>query len=206
MLKRIILVYLLICKLALGYINIYPTFFYERLEDNKIFKTIILTNTTEKTIRYRLYTEEDEYKNIKVEIYPKSVTLKPLEKKEVKILMTAQEQIVGEFSKKLVVKEIELPKEKKKILTMFKLKLSGFGGDIEPKLEIKELGENRFSIKNVGKRVGIYDIYNLEEEFIDAIILKKDEVKELKIDSETLIFEEKFKGKEMVKRGISNET
>lgn len=206
MLKRIILVYLLICKLALGYINIYPTFFYERLEDNKIFKTIILTNTTEKTIRYRLYTEEDEYKNIKVEIYPKSVTLKPLEKKEVKILMTAQEQIVGEFSKKLVVKEIELPKEKKKILTMFKLKLSGFGGDIEPKLEIKELGGNRFSIKNVGKRVGIYDIYNLEEEFIDAIILKKDEVKELKIDSETLIFEEKFKGKEMVKRGISNET
>lgn len=206
MLRQIILVYLLIYKLALGYINIYPTFFYEKLKNNEIFKTIILSNTTDKIIRYRLYTEEDEYKGIKVEVYPKSVTLKPFEKEEIKILITAEDSIVGEFSKKLVIKEIELPREKKKVLTMFKLKLTGFDGDIEPKLEVKELGKNRFSIRNTGKRAGIYDIYNLEEEFIDSIILKKNEVKELEIDDETLIFEEKFKGKEMVKRGISNET
>lgn len=206
MLNKFILFYLLICKLALGYINVYPAFFYEKLDNNKIFKTLILTNTTTKSIRYRLYIEEDKQEDIKVEVYPKGVTLNPLEKEEIKILIIADEKKNREFSKTLVVKEVELPREKKKILTMFKLKLSGFGGNLEPKLEVKELGENKFSVKNIGDRVGVYNIYNLEDEFIDSVILKKDELKEFQLENETLIFEEKFKGKEMVKRGISDET
>lgn len=206
MLKKFILFYLLICKLALGYINVYPAFFYEKLDNNKIFKTLILTNTTTKPIRYRLYIEEDKQEDIRVEVYPKGVTLNPLEKEEIKILIIADEKKNREFSKTLVVKEVELPREKKKILTMFKLKLSGFDGDLTPKLEIKELGENKFSVKNIGDRVGIYNIYNLENEFLDSIILKKDELREFQLDNRTLVFEEKFKGKEMVKRGISDET
>ena len=62
MLKKMSLIYLLIFKLSLGYINIYPTFIYENLNNENAANTLVLTNTTDKTLRYRLYLEEDKYK------------------------------------------------------------------------------------------------------------------------------------------------
>lgn len=205
MLKKMSLIYLLIFKLSLGYINIYPTFIYENLNNENAANTLVLTNTTDKTLRYRLYLEEDKYKNIKIEVYPKGVTLKPFEKKEVKILLTINQKIKEEFSKVLVIKEVELPGKKKQILTMLRLKISGFVGELNPKLQSEELDNGRIKVKNIGNRTGIYNIYNNEKSFIDMIILKKNESIELEAKDKVLIFEEKFNGKNVIKRGIDNE-
>lgn len=205
MLKKMSLIYLLIFKLSLGYINIYPTFIYENLNNENAANTLVLTNTTDKTLRYRLYLEEDKYKNIKIEVYPKGITLKPFEKKEVKILLTINQKIKEEFSKILVIKEVELPGKKKQILTMLRLKISGFVGELNPKLQSEELDNGRIKVKNIGNRTGIYNIYNNEKSFIDMIILKKNESIELEAKDKVLIFEEKFNGKNVIKRGIDNE-
>ncbi|RHF69317.1 hypothetical protein [Fusobacterium mortiferum] len=205
MLKKMSLIYLLIFKLSLGYINIYPTFIYENLNNENAANTLVLTNTTDKTLRYRLYLEEDKYKNIKIEVYPKGITLKPFEKKEVKILLTINQKIKEEFSKVLVIKEVELPGKKKQILTMLRLKISGFVGELNPKLQSEELDNGRIKVKNIGNRTGIYNIYNNEKSFIDMIILKKNESIELEAKDKVLIFEEKFNGKNVIKRGIDNE-
>lgn len=205
MLKKMSLIYLLIFKLSLGYINIYPTFIYENLNNENAANTLVLTNTTDKTLRYRLYLEEDKYKNIKIEVYPKGITLKPFEKKEVKILLTINQKIKEEFSKVLVIKEVELPGKKKQILTMLRLKISGFVGELNPKLQSEELDNGRIKVKNIGNRTGIYNIYNNEKSFIDMIILKKNESIELEVKDKVLIFEEKFNGKNVIKRGIDNE-
>lgn len=205
MLKKMSLIYLLIFKLSLGYINIYPTFIYENLNNENAANTLVLSNTTDKTLRYRLYLEEDKYKNIKIEVYPKGITLKPFEKKEVKILLTINQKIKEEFSKVLVIKEVELPGKKKQILTMLRLKISGFVGELNPKLQSEELDNGRIKVKNIGNRTGIYNIYNNEKSFIDMIILKKNESIELEAKDKVLIFEEKFNGKNVIKRGIDNE-
>lgn len=205
MLKKMSLIYLLIFKLSLGYINIYPTFIYENLNNENAANTLVLTNTTDKTLRYRLYLEEDKYKNIKIEVYPKGITLKPFEKKEVKILLIINQKIKEEFSKVLVIKEVELPGKKKQILTMLRLKISGFVGELNPKLQSEELDNGRIKVKNIGNRTGIYNIYNNEKSFIDMIILKKNESIELEAKDKVLIFEEKFNGKNVIKRGIDNE-
>lgn len=205
MLKKMSLIYLLIFKLSLGYINIYPTFIYENLNNENAANTLVLTNTTDKTLRYRLYLEEDKYKNIKIEVYPKGITLKPFEKKEVKILLTINQKIKEEFSKVLVIKEVELPGKKKQILTMLRLKISGFVGELNPKLQSEELDNGRIKVKNIGNRTGIYNIYNNEKSFIDMIILKKNESIELEAKDKVLIFEEKFNGKNVIKRVIDNE-
>lgn len=205
MLKKMSLIYLLIFKLSLGYINIYPTFIYENLNNENAANTLVLSNTTDKTLRYRLYLEEDKYKNIKIEVYPKGITLKPFEKKEVKILLSINQKIKEEFSKVLVIKEVELPGKKKQILTMLRLKISGFVGELNPKLQSEELDNGRIKVKNIGNRTGIYNIYNNEKSFIDMIILKKNESIELEAKDKVLIFEEKFNGKNVIKRGIDNE-
>jgi len=51
MLKKMSLIYLLIFKLSLGYINIYPTFIYENLNNENAANTLVLSNTTDKTLR-----------------------------------------------------------------------------------------------------------------------------------------------------------
>lgn len=207
MLKKFIFFYLIFGHLALGYINIYPPFFYEKLDNNnQVFKTLVLTNTRDFPIRYRLYLEEDSLTDIDVDIYPKGVTLKPFEKEEIKVLVKASKKLNKEFTKTLVIKEVELPGETKKILTMFKLKLSGFSGELEPQLLYENGEENSLKVTNIGERVGIYNLYNSKEEFIDSFILKKGESKEFQLSEDILIFEEKFQGKEKMKRGINNES
>lgn len=105
----------------------------------------------------------------------------------------------------MVIKEVELPGKKKQILTMLRLKISGFVGELNPKLQSEELDNGRIKVKNIGNRTGIYNIYNNEKSFIDMIILKKNESIELEAKDKVLIFEEKFNGKNVIKRGIDNE-
>lgn len=192
--SRVLFLYLLTMKLIFGYINVYPSFFYEKLDKNGIFKTFTLTNKKDENIKYRLYLEDKKSNDISIEIYPKSITLKPFEKKEFRVLIKKKNDKIlnQEFSEKLVIKEVELPSQKKKVLTMLKLKLSGYEGDLTPKLEYTKLNNNSIRIKNIGSRAGIYEIFNSKNEFIDLLILKKNESKELKINLNETVFKEKF--------------
>lgn len=192
--KKITLIFLILKELSFGYINIYPTFFYEKISNKGVFKKFVLTNKSNESVRYRLYLEDNLLDDgIKVEVYPKSITLKPFEKTEIKIRMeSSNKKLNREFSKKLVIKEIELPKQNKKIMTMLKLKLSGFIGELSPKLSFMDNESGFVKIKNIGNRTGIYDIFNLNDEYVDTIILKKDDEKEVKKEYKKFKYKEKF--------------
>lgn len=191
---KIIFIFLILKKLSFGYINIYPTFFYEKISDKGVFKKFILTNKSNESVRYRLYLEENFLDDgIKVEIYPKSITLKPLEKKEIKVrLKSDNKNLNKEFSKKLIIKEIELPNQNKKIMTILKLKLSGFVGELSSKLSFIDETADFIKIKNIGNRTGMYDVFNLSNEYVNTIILKKDEEKKVKKEYRKFNYKEKF--------------
>lgn len=193
---KAVFIFILIRELALGYINIYPSFFYEKISEKGVFKIFVLTNRSNQKVKYRLYLEENILSDVNIEVYPKSIILKPFEKGEVKVLLKSKiKNIDKEFSEKLIIKEVEIPGQKKRIMTILKLKLSGFIGNLAPKLNIEEnLKEQSLMIKNIGQRVGIYEAYNFKDEYVDTFILKKGEKKELK-SKEKLIFKERFETK-----------
>lgn len=196
MLKNIIVTFVLFKELALGYINIYPAFFYERIPEKGVFKKFTLTNRRSEKIKYRLYLEENVLRDVDIEIYPKSIILKPFEKSEVRVLIKKKKNSEKkEFTEKLIIKEVELPGQKKKILTMLKFKLSGFIGELSPKLQIQRNTLGKITLKNIGERTGIYDVYTSKEKYIDTIILKKQEEKDIEDKGEKLIFKEKYENK-----------
>ncbi|MGL5639769.1 MAG: hypothetical protein ACRCW7_10620, partial [Cetobacterium sp.] len=141
--------------------------------------------------------------DIEVEVYPKSITLSPFENKEVKLLIKPNSSLKdGVYKKTLVIKEVPIPrKRRKEILTEFKMNLGFYYGDVPLLLNFdldikKELAQ--LSIKNDGERVGILNIYRQnkkEEEFIDSFIVRKGEVylKELPLtkDKQTLIIKDR---------------
>ncbi|MGL5312836.1 MAG: hypothetical protein ACRC92_06285 [Peptostreptococcaceae bacterium] len=202
---KIISIFLLFIQLIYGYINIYPSFFYEELKKSGVTQTFVLTNRTDEEIRYRLYIEENILikNDIEVEVYPKSITLSPFENKEVKLLIKPNFSLKdGLYKKTLVIKEVPIPrKRRKEILTEFKMNLGFYYGDVPLLLNFdldikKELAQ--LSIKNDGERVGILNIYRQnkkEEEFIDSFIVRKGEVylKELPLtkDKQTLIIKDR---------------
>lgn len=202
---KIISIFLLFMQLIYGYINIYPSFFYEELKKSGVTQAFVLTNRTDEEIRYRLYFEENILikNDIEVEIYPKSITLSSFENKEVKLLIKPNTTLKdGVYKKTLVIKEVPIPrKRRKEILTEFKMNLGFYYGDVPLLLNFdldikKELAQ--LSIKNDGERVGILNIYRQnkkEEEFIDSFIVRKGEVylKELPLtkDKQTLIIKDR---------------
>lgn len=192
--KKIFIMQFLLIRVVFGYINIYPSFLYEKLTDKGIFKVFTLTNRSNDKIKYRLYLEDNQSNDIKVEVYPKSITLSPFEKKEFKILIkkSSNKNLNQEFTEKLVIKEVELPKQNKTIMSMLKLKLSGFQGNLKPKLKIEKISSSKITITNIGTRTGLYEIYDKNEQFIDSFILKKNEKKEFPLEFKNLIFKEKF--------------
>lgn len=199
---KMMIIFILIFNFSFGYVNIYPSFFYTKLEENKGYETLVLTNTREEEIRYRLYLEEDNLKDVTVKLYPKSITLKPFESKEVKISIESSSDKAIKYTKILVIKEIALPGQKKTVMTMLKLKLSGFSGNYEPNLRLKKIKNNTLEIENIGDRVGIYEVYDSQENFIDSFIIRENEKKELNYENkDNLIFVEKFQGKKFIKRG-----
>ncbi|MGL5123372.1 MAG: hypothetical protein ACRC6K_04320 [Fusobacteriaceae bacterium] len=193
---KYMLMYALSVISIFGYINIYPSFFYEKLPKEGLTKSFVLTNRTKEKIRYRLYIENKVLeKEMTIEVYPKSITLSPQEEKEVKIAIKPSPLLKeGVYNKILVVKEVPIPLQKKKsILTEFKMNLGLYYGNIELLLnfETEETKDGiEIKIKNNGERVGLLNIYLKEikskenkkskkeiknEKFIDSIILKKDE-------------------------------
>lgn len=125
-----ILVFLL-STTAFGYINIYPMEFDKNIS-NGVTESFKLYNRTSSEIRYRVYIEKSKEKDMSqwIEIYPQSISLKPLEEKELRLSVTPPKNAqAGEYKAKLVIKEIKVPNKKddKKIniMTLFKLNMKG---------------------------------------------------------------------------------
>lgn len=178
---KIIISYLALIQMVYGYINIYPSFFYEELKLEGTSKTFILTNRSDSDLRYRIYFEEKSLENLKVEVYPKSIKLSPYEEKEIKVLITPQKKLKpGVYGTTLVIKEIGAYTDKnKKIYSMLKLKLSGYYGNLNMRLngDIKRAKDKlEIEVENKGERLGIFTAY-LENEkkewvYLDSFILK----------------------------------
>ncbi|MGL5459969.1 MAG: hypothetical protein ACRDBY_10175 [Cetobacterium sp.] len=181
---RIIGIYLIMIQMIYGYINIYPSFFYKELKKEGTYETFVLTNRSDQKVRYRIYFEEKLLPELNAEVYPKSITLNPYEKKELKVLITPQERLkFGMYNLTLVIKEIGNPREKnKKIYSMLKLKLSGYYGNLKLKLngEVKKIKDKlELNIENQGERLGVFSAYLLNNKdewiFLDSFILKPEE-------------------------------
>lgn len=133
--KKIVFLVILFSKISLGYINIYPTEFDKDITNGatQIFK---LYNRTDEERRYRIYIENVGKNSMSqwIEIYPQSISLKPLEEDEIRIAITPPSSISkGEYRAKLVIKEVEVPRKKKekkvKLMTLFKLNMKGYVGE-----------------------------------------------------------------------------
>lgn len=133
--KKIVFLVILFSKISLGYINIYPTKFNKDITNGatQVFK---LYNRTDEERKYRIYIEGGEKNTMSqwIEVYPQSISLKPLEEDEIRIAITPPSTIPkGEYRAKLVIKEVEVPKQKKekkvRLMTIFKLNMKGYVGE-----------------------------------------------------------------------------
>ena len=135
--RTVALIFFLINFSSFGYINIYPLKFEKEISKGA-FEEFVLYNRSSKVRKYRVYVEDIEGRNFMTEwtkVYPKSVTLNPLEEAEVKVYVEAPTEIQdGVYETNLVFKEIALPsiklseEEKNKkmnVLTQVKMRLKG---------------------------------------------------------------------------------
>lgn len=188
-----VLMFLFFTIEVFAYINITPITFDERIDRDGGAKEYIISNSSKKSKRYRVYVEPVEEKNDMtdwVEWYPKSASLKPGESKKIKVLITAPNEAKrGEYTTKLCIKELETPiqKENVSILTNLKIELAGYVGDIKPKVSFERRskdGENEeLVIKNTGEIRQRFEIYTGENEekleYLDQVRLFKGDVKSL---------------------------
>lgn len=134
--KIIFLLVLIINSVSFSYINIYPVKFEKDITKGG-FEEYTLYNRTKKIRKYRIYIEEvPEGKGMEkwVEVYPRSITLEPLEEKSVQVYVEAPKDVAeGKYQANLVLKEVGLPatmrdeenKKKHNVLTMVKIRLKG---------------------------------------------------------------------------------
>lgn len=195
-----ILMFLFLSLKVFAYINITPITFDERIDKDGGAKNYIISNSSKKIKRYRVYVEPVEEKNDMtnwVEWYPKSLSLKPGESKEIKVLITAPSDAKrGEYTTKLCVKELETPmhKENINILTNLKMELAGYVGDIEPKILVKEQiadkNKLRITIKNIGEIRQNFEIYTGDKEedmtYLNHLRLFKGETKSVLVSKKDL--------------------
>lgn len=182
-LVKVLLGLLFIFQASYSYINIYPVKFDKKIDGEGGSQSYFLYNSTNKSVRYRIYTEKnptDESKDMSewIEVYPKGATLKPGEEKEIKVLIKAPLGTKsGEYLGILGVKEVEIPEDKSlretgkgivQVFTDLKIEIAGFVGDIKPVLEMKnfkikvlESGEVNLTgkLKNTGEKRGIFQFY-----------------------------------------------
>lgn len=141
MIKILLFLFLVFSKISYSYINIYPTKFEKNITDgiNESFK---LYNGSGEQVRYRVYLEKGRQNDMSdwIEIYPNSITLNPLEEKEVRLSINPpKEAKEGKYKSKLVVKEVGIPRKKteKKVnfFTIFKLNMTGYIGENNEKIK-----------------------------------------------------------------------
>lgn len=126
----VILIFLLSTTIF-GYINIYPIEFDKDIS-NGVTERFKLYNRTDNEVKYRIYIEKSKEKDMSqwIEVYPQSISLKPLEEKELRLSVTPESNAQpGEYKAKLVIKEVVVPNKKDskkiKMMTLFKLNMKG---------------------------------------------------------------------------------
>lgn len=187
--KRIIVAisYLLYSYISFAYVNIYPTYFDKRIDTTGATEEFVLTNDTNKEIKYRVYIKKgihsktmDEW----IEFYPKSVIIKPKSSSKIKLyIKSPANKALGEYYTTIVFKELESVKniknnnENLKIMTELELEIRGFIGDLKPKLKLNELNvENSMlsgKIKNIGNRRGRLEFFLFDKEKDEYLYLGK---------------------------------
>ncbi|MGL5932972.1 MAG: FixG Ig-like domain-containing protein [Cetobacterium sp.] len=178
MLKKTFMLFFFLCSITFSYINIFPVNFNKRIDLNDGVVEYSLYNKTEKTVRYRISLVDSDKNSMAKwgEIYPTTLSLKPGEEKTIKLYIKAPKNAKkGEYSAFLNIKEMEFPNLEKNasrkntvnILTNLTMEILGYVGDVEPKLDIRNLkvakDKTKLSfdgnIKNIGERSGDYNIF-----------------------------------------------
>ncbi|MGL5595617.1 MAG: hypothetical protein ACRDDH_16905 [Cetobacterium sp.] len=136
-------------SVSFAYINVYPLSFDQRIDSMGGVKDFILTNTTNKVMKYQInILKNDDINDMTswTEIYPRTLTLKPGAKGEIKMYTRAPKgTILGEYSTILNIKELEVPKERKNkkksvnIFTNLKIKLYGYVGKLDSSISLKNI-------------------------------------------------------------------
>lgn len=133
--KILVFIFILFSNLSYAYINIYPTKFEKNIANgnNETFK---LYNRSGEKVRYRIYLESSEENDMSKwsEVYPNSITLNPLEEKEIRLSIKPPKNVSkGKYKAKLIVKEVGIPGEKNdnkiNFYTLFKLNMIGYVGE-----------------------------------------------------------------------------
>ncbi len=170
--KFIYVLFLCFSTMISAYTNVSPVYFDERIDGEGGYKEYTLTNSTNKVLKYRIYSEKisdsmdmSEW----IDLYPMSLTLKSGESKKVKMLVSApKEAKEGEYIAVLGIKELEVPNEKESknisLLTNLKIEIAGYIGDLKPSIKIdKILLKNKenleLKITNTSKRRYRFDGY-----------------------------------------------
>ena len=136
--RRVVFIWIIIVimfsNISYAYINIYPTKFNKNIS-NGATEIFYLYNRSNNPVKYRIYLDKEKENDMTdwIEIYPKSITLKPLEQKEFKIFVNPPKNIKdGIYQSKLVVKQVSIPKINEKnsnFMTILKMKLKGYIGE-----------------------------------------------------------------------------
>ena len=140
--KKILILLIIISNITFSYINIYPTKF-EKDISNGATESFKLYNRSKETVKYRIYLDEVVNKENDmskwIELYPSSITLAPLEEKEIRLIVNKPLGAKpGKYGARLIVKEVRVPSKKKmdkvQFMTILKFNMTG---------EIKEVKDEK---------------------------------------------------------------
>ena len=140
--KKILILLIIISNIAFSYINIYPTKF-EKDISNGAEENFKLYNRSKDTVKYRIYlddfTNKENDMSKWIELYPSSISLAPLEEKEIRLLVNKPLGAKpGKYGARLIIKEVRVASKKKqdKVQFMTILKFNMIG-------EIKEVKDEK---------------------------------------------------------------
>lgn len=144
---NIFFVFCFFYSLSFAYINIYPLAFDQRIDGMGAIRDFTLTNTTKKTVKYIVNIEKGKDNDMSswTEVYPKTLTLKPGTKGEIKLYVRSPKNMpLGEYSAVLNVKELEVPTEKKdrkkvNVFTNLKVNIYGYIGKLDSSISLKNI-------------------------------------------------------------------
>ena len=140
--KKILILLIIISNITFSYINIYPTKF-EKDISNGAEENFKLYNRSEDTVKYRIYlddfTNKENDMSKWIELYPSSISLTPLEEKEIRLVVNKPLGAKpGKYGARLIIKEVRVASKKKqdKVQFMTILKFNMIG-------EIKEVKDEK---------------------------------------------------------------
>ena len=140
--KKILILLIIISNIAFSYINIYPTKF-EKDISNGAEENFKLYNRSKDTVKYRIYlddfTNKENDMSKWIELYPSSISLAPLEEKEIRLVVNKPLGAKpGKYGARLIIKEVRVASKKKqdKVQFMTILKFNMIG-------EIKEVKDEK---------------------------------------------------------------